>query len=110
MILNYLIIQGKEKALKVQDILDSLSDREYPIDVNIVSNNIKGSGIEITVSNDITNDEILTLSSDKINGEEHYCLSVHYNNIIHGSYIEPKRIRQPLDNCNTCFHILNIEK
>ena len=56
------------------------------------------------------NNELLTLSSDKINGEEHYCLSVHYNNIIHGSYIEPKRIRQPLDNCNTCFHILNIEK
>ena len=61
MILNYLIIQGKEKALKVQDILDSLSDREYPIDVNIVSNNIRGSSIEITVSNDITNDEILAL-------------------------------------------------
>ncbi len=56
------------------------------------------------------NDELLTLSSNQKVGKEHFCLSVHYNNIIQGNYIEPKRIRQAGDNCNTCFHVLNIER
>lgn len=55
----------------------------------------------------ITNGKTLTLSNQRVSGKVHFCISVHYNNLIQGSYIEPRRIWNSSDNCKSCFLILN---
>lgn len=61
MTLSYLVMQSSSVAEEVVQVLNQLNDEESPIKAKIVKRNVQGTTIEITVSDNITNNEILAL-------------------------------------------------